>query len=831
MVKPIGQTFFVNEPPAPTGVKGVYIKEIDIYLERISSTFGLTMEIRETDNGAPTPSRLPFAQKVVQVSDVYSNGISIIRSSTNGAIPTKFLFDTPVFLESSKSYAFVIIPNGGNDDYRIFVANTGAKDISSNTTIYKTNETGALYLSTNDLDWVPQLNVDLKHNIYIAEFTADSGNAYFITPDEEWVTYTSPIGDYIVRESVVFSNNYYNHAVLTISGSNGTFSVGQTVYQGNTTANSMGTIYSANSSVIKVANVTGAFSQTSVGNTSTYLYNANTSANCYINLFYQNVVTSNTSNTITVPDSSVITNSSVLFISTSNKSYTQVVQVTGIPNATTISVNNAIKFTDNSALYGRVKANGALRGGFSGSITYGDGNFYGVLDATTSNTASNLSGVSNVQMIGISSGASSTLLGLTNPPYNSLTTNFSQAVPFGTTIDWSFKGLANNGAVSTTNFDGTFKQINFGIANEFTDKERLALSRSTELTSLSSNNSVTLLAAFASSNSKISPAIDTTRTNVVYTYNIVAKESEINGYYLKISNTSSNIATGDIIQQVSYGNTAYGTVHTANSTFILLTNVNGKFTSNVAFTNFTNSNTGFVNVAEHFSEANNNGYFKASRYISKNILLADGQDSEDMRTYIAAYRPSGTNINMYSRVQASVDNESFDNRAWTKLKEISPASLQSSSTNSDDRVELVYGFNQSEQLFAANVSGNTTSTNVSCESTLSLSNNSFVYIQANTSSKSFNVREVVYVINSNSFVIDRPLSFTTSNAMLGLIPGIESTTSAFLFDQNNNILRYTTENDAVYDSYIQFAMKIVPIANSSALVPRVSDLRVIALQI
>jgi len=97
--------------------------------------------------------------------------------------------------------------------------------------------------------------------------------------------------------------------------------------------------------------------------------------------------------------------------------------------------------------------------------------------------------------------------------------------------------------------------------------------------------------------------------------------------------------------------------------------------------------------------------------------------------------------------------------------------------------------------------------------------------------KAFNVREVMYVINSTAFVIDRPASFSTGFGFLGKIPNIETTSSAFLYDRNNNIVRYSTSSDAVYDSYIQFAMKIVPTAVSSSIVPRAGDLRVLALQV
>ena len=101
---------------------------------------------------------------------------------------------------------------------------------------------------------------------------------------------------------------------------------------------------------------------------------------------------------------------------------------------------------------------------------------------------------------------------------------------------------------------------------------------------------------------------------------------------------------------------------------------------------------------------------------------------------------------------------------------------------------------------------------------------------ANSTVSLFNVRQVVHVLNATAFTVDKTPSFVSSNATLGGIPGIEHSQSAFLYDQNNNIVRYVTSSDQVFDSYSQFAIKIVPVSDTSVIVPRASDLRVLALQ-
>ena len=821
-MKPIGQTFFINEPPSPTGVAGVYITKIAVYFQSISDTHCVELQIRTTNNGVPTAEQLPFASKKLLVTDAY-NGYPLIRASADASIPTVFEFDTPVFVQSNKSYAFVVAPMAGDPSYNIWTAVIGDKDATTQTPIYTNNDSGDMFLSSNDRDWTPIITEDLKYQIYVAQFTSSSGSAYFTTPDEEWIIYNNPVGSFYMREPIVFSNGYYNIAALTTTGNTGTLSVGDTVFQGS--AN--GIIYATDGAKIYINSATGAFS-------AGILQDLTTSANTTVTTLSQNVITTQGSNNITVPDNSVFATNQVIHISKSDLTTTQVVKISGlISGRTGIQVNSAISFTDNNARYVRVIADGLLTGFFSGSKTYPgtDNNYYGILDSSSSNSSVNLSGVSNVAMIGVISGASANFYTLLDPVYNSITPQISSIAPPNTDIAFSFQGFANN---SGRDADASYIPLHNEAILELADQERIAMSRSNEYALLaggrSGSHSVTLKVDMDTANSKISPVVDTLRTNVVYTQNFAPKDYHLNGYYLTINTTSSTISKNDIITQTSYGNTAYGTVAYANNTYIRLTNVNGAFSPNAAFTDTTTSNVGFVYNAEAYNEANNNGYYRASRYISKNIILAANQDAEDIKVYISAYRPSNTNVYMYARIINTADNEAFSDKAWTKLVETSDTGLLSSQINSHDLVEITYGFNQSAMLYPANTVTNTSITSVTCSTTLGLTNNSFIYLLSDAATKTFNVRQILYVTNSTSFVIDRAPSFNSTNAGIGIIPGIESTTSAFLYDKNYNVVRYCTQSDAVYDSYIQYAMKFVPVADTTALVPRVSDLRVINLQ-
>ena len=299
-------------------------------------------------------------------------------------------------------------------------------------------------------------------------------------------------------------------------------------------------------------------------------------------------------------------------------------------------------------------------------------------------------------------------------------------------------------------------------------------------------------------------------------------------------------------------------------------------------------------------------------------MLADTQTSEDMFAFLGAYRPSGTNLNVYAKIQHNQDSEIWENKHWSKLLELTPPSLLSSQVDINDQVELKLSFPASFNLFTTTTgcnppvsgfatsgtagqftcdpsdlhvgdiititgtlnisatgsigdyeSGNqyvvystsgtypditgftlktlngdtittiagtltdliftTSSVYVTTFNTADLSVGQFVYL-ADNNSTSFNVRQIISIPSTSIFVVDGAPSFVSSDSKLGVIPDIISKSGAFLYDQNNNIVRYVTDNDIYFDAFSKFAIKIVPTAVSPAIVPRVGDLRVLALQ-
>lgn len=79
-----------------------------------------------------------------------------------------------------------------------------------------------------------------------------------------------------------------------------------------------------------------------------------------------------------------------------------------------------------------------------------------------------------------------------------------------------------------------------------------------------------------------------------------------------------------------------------------------------------------------------------SAYISKTVTLAEGFDAEDFRLYVTGYRPNGTDIKTFIRVQHATDPQSIEDNPWIPLDMIEGKAMFCSTTNLNDFREYMY---------------------------------------------------------------------------------------------------------------------------------------------
>jgi hypothetical protein len=834
-MKPIAQTFIAIEPTS--GVEAVFLTKIDLYFQTKSSAFGVEVQIRETDNGFPTNKVLPYASKILSSSQV--------SVSSDSSVATTFEFATPVMLRTNEQFAIVVIPEAGDPNYNIWVGALGGTDVASNVPIYTNNQLGSLFISSNDLNFTPVQNESLKYTAYVANFTSSSARAVFKNGFTDNLVVTNLIGDYLKQEKLVVSNNYLRLVSLTISGSN-TFTVGERVFQpaGAGIANlaqatASGNVYFANTTRVLMKDATGTFA------TANTIRGATSNLVATPSVANQSVITTAACNVITVPDANTthttdFTVGNFIYVGKNTGANIQILQVTAADATNrTLTLAGNVAFTSNvssSAIIGRVRDDANLTGNFA-SITGGDNKFL-TITSVSSNVTNNFTGSNGALIIGRTSGASAVISDVLDIQYENITTTIPDIEPNLTHVAWSFSGTQNNSS-------RTSDSQSFSIANElpydFIDKTRVIMSRSNEFanppSSGAGNSSLTVTAQLNTANSKITPYIDTIRNSVTTVHNLVYPESSINGFIINYSNTNGNFAIGDVVQQSNSTVTSNGTIFFSNSSVFYVTNVTSSNVSSIATFNTANSTVNNVSKAisanisavATFNETGSIGS-SATRYISKNVILAEQQDAEDLVCYLTAYRPPGTDFKVYGKFLAGSDGDTFQSKDWSAMVETSSPALISSLVNTNDLVELVYELPTSVQIIANSATVNTTSASVNVSSTAAFSAGSFIYINDNPTGL-INVRQITGVVNSTSLTVSSNLSITSSNASVGVIPGLQSQAGAFKYANNSNIVRYITNGGSVFDAYKVFAVKVVLVSNNYHIVPRMADMRCLALQV
>jgi hypothetical protein len=308
----------------------------------------------------------------------------------------------------------------------------------------------------------------------------------------------------------------------------------------------------------------------------------------------------------------------------------------------------------------------------------------------------------------------------------------------------------------------------------------------------------------------------------------------------------------------TYGNTSVKTYSTSNMNSILdneviiasksseITNMGGRksFSANLVLSSDssfispivdlpTSSVVAYRNMItnQYYGENTKSG-LAINKYISKTITLASGLDSEDLVVYLDAYRPRGTVINVYGKFLSAADPETFDSKDWTLLvnDEVS-STLYSDSTNLSDIKELKFSiptspFSTIKTGTITTNASNATVGGINTAFTTDITIGDLVKIYSDSTKATFQVSKVTAIANNTSMTIDNNSSFSTT---AGSYERVDFPHTAFIDTQNSNILRYYNASGVPYDTYVTYAIKIVLASNSSYVVPRVLNLRAIAL--
>ena len=163
---PLAQSFLVQDKT------GIFITKCDVFFqEKDDMGMPVTLQIRTMKGGYPTTNILPFSEVVLNPEDV--------NVSADGSIPTTFRFKAPVYLEGETEYAICVAAI--STKYKVYISRVGENDLITQAFVAQQPYLGSLFKSQNASTWEPSQWEDLKFVLYRADFD-QSGTVEFYNP-------------------------------------------------------------------------------------------------------------------------------------------------------------------------------------------------------------------------------------------------------------------------------------------------------------------------------------------------------------------------------------------------------------------------------------------------------------------------------------------------------------------------------------------------------------------------------------------------------------------------------------------------------------------------
>ena len=79
-----------------------------------------------------------------------------------------------------------------------------------------------------------------------------------------------------------------------------------------------------------------------------------------------------------------------------------------------------------------------------------------------------------------------------------------------------------------------------------------------------------------------------------------------------------------------------------------------------------------------------------ARYVMRTVTLDDGQDAEDLKVFIGAYKPSTATIKVFAKLLNGEDGDDMDDKTWIDMTQVTPTTVFSDSENQEDFEEYEY---------------------------------------------------------------------------------------------------------------------------------------------
>lgn len=174
---PVAQSFFTY------GVSdGIFLSSIDLYFQTKDDQendgadgLPVRVDVRPLVNGYPAAEALDDVNFSCTVS---AKDVIVPTDINDSTQATRFTFSPPIYLEGESDFCFVIFSNSRN--YNLFTSKMGEKSLETNNIIFEQPYMGSLFRSENNVTWTAEQTEDVKFIINRAEFdTSATSNVEF----------------------------------------------------------------------------------------------------------------------------------------------------------------------------------------------------------------------------------------------------------------------------------------------------------------------------------------------------------------------------------------------------------------------------------------------------------------------------------------------------------------------------------------------------------------------------------------------------------------------------------------------------------------------------
>ena len=323
------------------------------------------------------------------------------------------------------------------------------------------------------------------------------------------------------------------------------------------------------------------------------------------------------------------------------------------------------------------------------AVLYGYKNFEGINEVEFVNSSGNFYPGDAIR--GIATGITATVDAIANQRYSLLDFEPSYIKFNKTTVGFELQTVANN----TLEVE-SYVSINDSQNYEF-DNEKVILSKSIEKDALSGGRSSNVRISLRSSTNYLSPVIDLGRTQSVVVDNLINANTKAESAVNKLTLAFTTAANGtvNVSDRLVGSNSGANLIVEAVDGSNYIMSANGFFNNElvVAYnSNMSSKNTGntvSATVTGLYNVRSVDSGKLINKYISKPVVLAEGQDAEDIRVIITAYRPPSTDIKIWFKPRNNEDSDTFDTLPWIELNKTDDT-IYSSLVNRNDFKEFNY---------------------------------------------------------------------------------------------------------------------------------------------